>query len=483
MQIEQVSADGLKREFKIVVPADTVEARVTKKLGEIGRQVQMKGFRPGKAPAKLIRQLYGKSVLGEVLEETLNESSKQALDDNDLRPAMQPTIEVTGFDEGQALEYTMSVEIMPDFQITDLGSLKIEKLKAEVEDDKVEDALRRLAEDQKVYTAIEEARPAQSGDQLVIDFVGKVDDVAFEGGKGEDVQLVLGSGQFIPGFEDQLVGANTGDAVEVKVTFPAEYGAAHLAGKDAVFDVTVKEIRAAADATIDDELATRLGLENLEALKGIMRERIGEEYAQATRMRLKREVLDKLAETHDFEVPQGMVKQEYEAIVRQARAEAGEDVDDGHDHDHDHDHHDHDHDHDHHDHDHDHAHHDHAHEAKPVDEGMDEAQKEELRALAIRRVRLGLLLAEIGRQNNLEVGAEEVNREIMRRARNFPGQERMVMEYFQKNQDALMQIRAPLFEDKVIDFICELAEVTERAVSLEELTADPDAAGGEGAAA
>ncbi|ANK81176.1 MAG: hypothetical protein TEF_10485 [Rhizobiales bacterium NRL2] len=468
MQIEQLSAEGLKREYKIVVPAEDVEAKMSAKLKELSGQVQMKGFRPGKVPPKLLRQMYGKSILGEVLEETLNESSQKALEDNDVRPAVQPSIEIESFDEGQDLAYKMSLEILPDFEIADLSSLEVERLTAEVPDETVDSALERLAQDQTTYEKIEEDRPAAEGDAIVIDFVGKVDGEPFEGGAGEEVQIVLGQGQFVPGFEEQLVGKKAGDETVVTITFPEEYGAKDLAGKEANFDVTVREIRAARAATIDDDFAKQLGLDDLAALRETMRGRIAEEYGEIGRMRLKREVLDKLAERHDFEVPPGMVETEYDQIVRQAKAEDGQQ--DDHDHDHDHDH---EHDHEH-DHDHDHEH-DHEHDHPPVDEGLDDEKKDEYRKIAERRVRLGLVLAEIGRENKLEVTPDEVNREIMKQARNFPGQERMVVEFYQKNPDAMQRLRAPVFEDKVIDFIVEMAKVSERKVSPEELSADPDA--------
>lgn len=452
MQVEELVSEGLKREYRIVVTAGEVEDKMSAKLKELSQQVQMKGFRPGKVPPKLLRQMYGKNVMGEVLEETLNETSQKALEDNEVRPAVQPSIEIEKFDEGEDLEYKMSLEILPQFETTDLSALEVEKLVAEVSDDTIDEAVNRLAQDQKAYVKIEEDREAVDGDAVVIDFLGKVDGEPFEGGAGEEHQLVLGSGQFIPGFEEQLVGKKAGDETDVNVTFPAEYGAAELAGKDAVFEVKVREIRAAEDPEINDEFAKQLGLEDLNMLRDTMKDRIAEEYGEIGRMRLKREVLDRLAEKHDFEVPPGMVQSEYEQIVREAVGAEEE----AHDHDHDHDH-------------------DHAHDEKAVDEGVDEEKKQEYRDIATRRVRLGLVLAEIGQQNKLEVGPDEINREIMKMARNFPGQERQVLEFYQNNPQAMQNLRAPIFEDKVIDFIAEMAKVTEKAVSPDELAADPDA--------
>lgn len=456
MQIEQVSAEGLKREFKVVVPAEDVDVKVNSKLKELSQQVQMKGFRPGKVPVKLLKQMHGRAVLGEVLEEMVNETSKKALDDNDLRPATQPSIEITTFDDGTELEYKMSVEVLPEFEIADLSKLELTKQIAEVPEDRVEDALNRLAQDQKTFTKVEEDREAVEGDALMIDFVGSVDGEEFEGGAAEDMQLVLGSGQFIPGFEDQLIGKKAGDKVDVNVTFPEEYGAEHLAGKDALFKVEVKELREGAEPEINDEMAKNLGLEDLEALKKVMGERIGEEYNNFTRMHLKRAVLDALDEGHAFEVPEGLYNAEYDTLIGQKLQEAGiETPAEEHDHDHDHDH--------------DHA------PKRPDDSKLSQEDRDEVAKLANRRVRMGLVISEIGRINKLEVGAEELNREIMRQASQFPGQERAVMEYFQKNPEAMAQIQMPLFEDKVIDYIVELAQVTEVKVSPEDLTKDPDA--------
>ncbi len=449
MQVVETSSEGLKREFTVTIPADEIEKRVDEKLAEISQKVTLKGFRPGKVPASLLKKMYGKSVLGEVLEEAVNESSRKALEDNEIRPAMQPRIEVTKFDDGSELEYKLAVETMPEFEMVDFSKIEIEKPVAEATEEEIDKALANIASQQKTFAKVKRNRKSRKGDAVLIDFVGKVDGVPFEGGAAEDYELELGSGTFIPGFEDQIIGAKGGESVEVKVTFPENYGNAELAGKDAVFEVTVKEVREPVEVEINDEFAQKLGLENLEALKNAVKEQIENQFSQASRMRMKRDLLDKLAEMVDFPVPEGMVQGEYEQICRQLNPQAADD------------------------HDHDHAEGE-EHEHKPVDDGLDDEQKAEFRAIAERRVRLGLLLSEVGAQNNITVPVDEVNRAIMEQARQYPGQERQVIEFYQNNPEAMNQVRAPLFEDKVIDFIAELAKVTEKKVSAEELMKDPD---------
>lgn len=438
MQVTQTSSEGLKREFKIVIGHSDIEQMMNDKLRDLGNRVRLPGFRPGKVPPKIIKQQFGKSVMGEVLQESVNNATQQAIKDHALRPALQPRIEVTKFEEGADLECTFAVEVLPEIVPGDFSSIALEKLVTEVGDDKVAEALTRIAEQQKTFVAVPEPRAAEKGDALVIDFVGKVEDVAFEGGTAEAYQLVLGSGSFIPGFEDQLIGAKPGESRDVKVTFPADYGNAELAGKDAVFAVTVKELRAAAPVAIDDELAKRLGLDDLAALKEAVGKQMQQEHAGFTRTRLKRALLDVLAERYDFPVPVGMVDLEFEQIWGQLTQEAGE---------------------------------------KGIAEAAGKPEEEvraEYRKIAERRVRLGLLLAEVGRQNNIEVQADEVTRAMVEQARRFPGQERTVIEYFQKNPEAMAQLRAPIFEDKVIDFIVEMADVSERKVTMEELMREPD---------
>lgn len=460
MQVTQTSSDGLKREFKVVVGRSDIEQLLDTKLKELSQRVRLPGFRPGKVPVKLLKQQYGRSVMGEVLEESVNAATRQAIEEHALRPALQPRVEVTKFDEDSDLECNVAIEVLPDVTLGDFSNLAVEKQVAAVSDDRVTETLQRLADQQKSFQPVSEPRPARTGDALLIDFIGRVDGTAFEGGSATDHQLELGSGSFIPGFEEQLIGANAGETREVKVTFPAEYGNADLAGKAAAFEVSVKEIREAAPVAIDDELAKQVGLDSLEALKTAIRDQLQQEFTSHTRGKMKRSLLDQLAAAYDFPVPGGMVDAEFEQIWRQVQsqegapdtdaaatepapataAEGGEAA---------------------------------AAADQPVDPAV-EAKRQEFRSIAERRVRLGLLLAEVGRANNIEVQAEEVTRAMLQQARRFPGQERQVMEYFQKNPEAMAGLRAPIYEDKVVDFILELAKVSEREVSPEELTREPE---------
>ncbi|OUR77050.1 trigger factor [Alphaproteobacteria bacterium 46_93_T64] len=439
MQVTQTSSEGLKRDFTVVVEAAEIETKVTDKLVEVGQQVKLPGFRPGKVPMTVLRQRFARSIMGEVLEGTVNETSQTVLNDNDLRPAQQPKIEITKFDEGSDLEFTIEVEVMPDFEPTDFSKLKLEKLVTDVEDEKVEEALTEIAGAQKNFTKVARNRKAKEGDAILMDFVGKIDGEAFDGGSAEGHQLELGSGQFIPGFEEQLVGQKGGDDVDVTVNFPENYGAEHLAGKEAVFSVKIHEVQEATPIEIDDEFAVKLGLNDLDDLKATVRGRIEGEYNQLSRQTLKRNMLDALADAHDFDVPPGMKETEFNGIWEQFTKELERT------------------------------------EEKLEDQDQSEEElREEYTAIAERRVRLGLLLAEVGRINNIDVATEEVQQAMMAQARNFPGQEKQVFEMFQSNPEMQNSLRAPIFEDKVVDFIAELATVTEKKVSFEELTADPD---------
>jgi len=469
MQVTETLTEGLKREFQVVIPAADIDGKVTGRLNELAPTIRLPGFRPGKVPPKLLKQRYGQAVLGEVLEAAVNESSQATLEERGLRPAMQPRIEITEFDEGKDLAFSLSVELMPELTPIDFSTLTLEKMTAEPGDKELDEAIGRLAENHKSSEPITEDRGAQNGDVVVIDFTGSIDGEAFEGGAAEGHHLELGSNQFLTGFEDQLVGAKAGDDVEVKVTFPEDYGQPNLAGKDAVFETKVTEIREPKPVEIDDDFAKLFGMDDLAALKDVMRGQIEQEFAQASRARLKRTLLDKLEEGEAFEVPQGLADQEYEAICRAVNPQAGHD----HAHDHDHDHaHDHDHDHAH-DHDHDHDH-DHAHAHPSVDESLSDEDKAEYRKIAERRVRLGLMLQEVGRLNNIEVTEDEVRRAMFQEASRYPGQEQQVMQLYQNNPQAMASLRAPLFEDKIVDFVLEMATVTEKTVTPEELMADPE---------
>ncbi|MFM2045277.1 MAG: hypothetical protein RLY86_3853 [Pseudomonadota bacterium] len=439
MQITETSASGLSREFKVVIPASDLDARVTTKLTEIGKTVRMPGFRPGKVPMPMLRQRYGQSVLGEVVEDAVNDSQAKAIKDGNLRPALQPKVEITSFEPGKDLEYTMSVEVLPEFEPADLAGVEITRPVVPVGDAEVDEALSRLAGARKSFEKVEEERAAVTGDALLIDFDGSVDGEKKPGMKGEDYTLELGSGTFIPGFEDQLVGAKAGENKTVTVTFPADYHAADLAGKEAVFEVAVKELRAAKPAELNDDLANGFGFEDLNGLKDAIRERIGSDYTRLSRLRAKRALLDKLAELHDFAVPEGMVEIEFNQIWTRLQQELK------------------------------------AGGADESDKDKDEAAlKDEYRAIAVRRVRLGLLLSEIGRRSNVTVTREELNKAIIAEVQRYQGQEQQVFEFFKKNPQAVESLRAPIFEDKVVDHILSTITVTDVTVTAEDLAKEPD---------
>lgn len=443
MQVTETKTEGLKRDFKIIVPATDIEERVTSRLKELTNTVRIPGFRPGKVPVSLMKQRYGASVMGEVLERTVSETSVKAMTDRGMRPAIQPKVEITSFDEGGDLEYTMAVEIMPEIKAIDYSEISLERMVVEVPDNEIDETLGKMAAANKTSEPAPAEHAAKSGDIVVIDFVGKIDGEEFPGGKADGYQLELGTGSFIPGFEDQLVGAKAGDHVSVSVKFPEEYGAAELAGKDAAFDVDVKEARTTKPATIDDEFAKKAGVESADALKKAIREEHEREYKSIARMHLKRALLDKLAELCTFEVPEGLVEQELESIWTQFEEQRKQNP-----------------------------------EAVTAEYGdkKDDEIKAELQEISERRIRLGLVLADVGQANNIQVTQEDLNRGIMAEARRYPGQEQRVFEYYQKNAEAMESLRAPLLEERVVDFMLEMTKVTEKKVTREELMRDPDEA-------
>ncbi len=434
MQVTETSTEGLKRAYKIVVSADDIKQKVDGRLEELKGQVKLPGFRPGKIPLKIMKQRFGASVMGEVLERTVQDSSNEALTERGIKPAGQPKIEVTSFDEGKDLEYSIELEVLPDIEVMDFGKIELERLKIAVPEEEVTTALEQIANQRKKTQPLETPRPAQSGDVLVIDFAGTVDGEALPGMAGDDHHLELGSNSFIQGFEDQLIGAEVGEEREVNVTFPEAYGNEKLAGRDAVFNCTVKDILESIPNPIDDSLAESLGEENLASLTEKVREQIEQQYAGLARARLKRQMLDQLADGHDFPVPDILLDSEFEAIWKQVEADREQG------------------------------------RLDPDDEGKDDEQlKSEYRAIAERRVRLGLLLAEVGRQNEIDVAQEELNQALIREAQRYPGQEQQVFQFYQSNQEAMAQLRAPVYEDKVVDFITELAQVSERDATLDDL--------------
>jgi len=444
MQVTEVSNEGLKREFAILVPKADLDAKVDGKLAEIKDRVQLKGFRPGKVPMAHLKKTFGKSVMGEIVEETVNSATQAAVSERNLRPAQPPRVELTAkADDVVAgktdLTFNVTVDVMPEFTPVDPATLELKRLTADVPDEDVDRALASMGDAQRSFTTKGEGAAAESGDQVKIDFEGKIDGVAFDGGKADDFALVLGSGRFIPGFEDQLIGVKAGDEKAVHVTFPETYGSSDLAGKAAVFDVKVKDVLGADKVEIDDAFAAKMGIENLEKLKDLIRQQMSTDYNRASRQHIKRALLDSLDKAHDFQLPEGMVEAEFDAIWKAVLGELER-------------------------------------EKKTFeDEGKTEDElKAEYRRIAERRVRLGLVLAEIGRLNSLDLTQEELSRAISNEARRFPGQEQQVFEFYQKNPQALAQIRAPLYEDKVVDFIVAMAKVEDEKVSKEELFKEPE---------
>ena len=433
MQVTETHSEGLKREFKVQIAAAEIDEKISGRLEELGSKVKVPGFRPGKVPLDILKQRFGKSVLGEVLERAVNDSSTQAMSERGLRPAMQPKIEITAFDEGKDLEYTLAVELLPEINPMDFSKLELERSNITLEDSEVEEALADLAKSQKRTQPLEKPRKAQSGDVLVIDFKGTVDGEEFPGMAAEDHHLELGSSAFIEGFEEQLAGADIGETRNVTVTFPEAYVNDKLAGKDAVFVVTLKNILESVPVEIDDAFAASLGEKDLEAVRQKLEERIGGEYKQQARARLKRQLLDKLAVAHDFQVPSGMLDIEFDTIWKQIESDREQG------------------------------------QIDPEDAEKDEeALKADYRAIAERRVRLGLLISDVGQRNGIEVGQEELNRALFMEAQRYPGKEREVFEFYQKTPEAMANLRAPLFEDKVIDFIVDLAKVAERDLTAEK---------------
>ncbi|WP_428682195.1 trigger factor [Reyranella sp.] len=430
MQVTELSAEGLKHQFKIVVPASDLSAKIDERLAEMAKTAALPGFRPGKVPVSLLKKQYGQALFGEAVEAAVNTSTAKAIEDRGLKPALQPRVDLKQLEEGKDVEFEVVVEVLPEIGKLDFSGIELERLKAEVPEKDIDEALDRIAKANREQKPVDPPRPAQKGDAIKLDFVGSVDGVEFPGGTASDYTLELGSGSFIPGFEDQLVGAEVGKTVDVKVTFPAEYGAPELAGKDAVFKCTIKEIHEFVDKPADDELAKKSNFENLEAMRKAIGERIGQDYNQISRTMIKRQLLDKLAETHKFEVPEGLVEGEFNAIWQRIE------------------------------------------EAKKKGEKLEddeEKMRKEYREIADRRVRLGLLLADIGRSNSIDVTPEELNQAVMREAMRYQGQERQVLEFFSKNAEAKDQLRAPIFEEKTVDFILELAKVSEKSVTPEEL--------------
>ena len=434
MKVKETNVDGLKREFKVVVPSTDIEAKISDRLKEISKTVKLPGFRAGKVPEGLLRQRYEPSIRIEVLDDLVRNSTTNLIQEKDLRPAVQPKIEIVSSKKGEDLEFGLNLEIMPEIELKTFDGIKVSKKVADVPEKDVEKAVERIAETRKSSEPIKGNRALKSGDIAVIDFLGRVGGVAFDGGKGEDYYLEIGSQTFIPGFEDQLIGKKAGEETEVKVTFPKEYRSKDLAGKDSVFEVKVKEIRETKKSEVNDELAKSIGYENLDKMKEAIKERINQEYEMLARTNLKRELLDALAEQYNFDVPESMLEAEFRAIWQQyenAKKYGNLDAED----------------------------------AKKDEKEL----KDEYKNIAKRRVMLGLLFSEIGHQNKIEVSQEDLSQAIFNEAMRFPGQEKAIFEYYRKNPNALEAVKAPIYEDKVVDFILDKVKVTEVKVEPEEL--------------
>ena len=452
MKISETRAEGLIREYAIVISAAEIDEQVAAKLAELATTVNMPGFRPGKVPMSVVKSRFGPQVQGEAMKNALDEGARQAIENNELRLASQPSVEITSYEDGKDLEAALSCEIMPAITMPDLAKLDIERPTLEAGDAEIDEALKNIADSNRPTVEVTAKRAAKAGDVVVIDFIGRIDGEAFEGGAAEGHSLELGSNSFIPGFEDGLVGAKAGETRDVNVSFPEEYQAAHLAGKPAVFEVTVKELREKGEASIDDQLGQNLGFEDLAGLREAVAGQINGQHATALRQALKKNVLDALATGEEFDVPPSLYASEYENVARAmnpntASPEPAE-----------------------------------GEEQPAADEGMDDDAKAEAKMVAERRVRLGLLLTEIGRVNNIEVTDEDTRQAVFEEARRYPGQEQMVLEYFQKNEQAMQQLAGPIFEDKTVDFILEMANVTEVQTDVETLYAAPEEGEGEAAA-
>jgi trigger factor len=445
MQVTETSAMGLKREYRVIVPATDLEAKVNERLDDLRGRVQLRGFRPGKVPVAHLKRLYGKSAMAEVIEATVQEANSKIVTDHGYRLAVEPKVvlpteegAVEGVIEGKAdLAYTVEMEIVPAITLADFKSIKLTRLTPDVSDEQIDKALQTIADQNRPFIA--KAEGAANGDRVTLNFRGSIEGTPFEGGTGEDVPLIMGAGQFIPGFEENVAGLKAGDAKTFDVKFPDDYRASHLAGKTATFAVTVKAVEAPGQVTIDDEFAKTLGVESLAKLKEAVKERIAREHALASRQKLKRALLDQLDDRHKFEPPPSLVEQEFANVWSQVENDLKQQ------------------------------------NRTFEDEGTtEEKAREEYRGIAERRVRLGLVIAEIGEKNNIKVTDEQLRAAVMDQVRQFPGQERQIWEYYQKNPNALAALRAPLFEDKVVDFLVELADVTDKPVSREELFKEDD---------
>jgi trigger factor len=447
MQVTETLADGLKREYRVVVPASDLDAKVNARLGELKGRVRINGFRPGKVPVEHLRRVYGRAVMAETIDEAVREANASIVSDHGYKLAMQPKVtlpeaegEVNAVVEGKAdLAYSVAIEILPKIELADFSAIALEKLTAEVADEEVDAAVARIVEANRPFVAKGEGAKGETGDKVMVSFKGTIDGNPFEGGTGEDIAVELGSKSFIPGFEEQLAGIAAGETRTVTATFPENYLTKELAGKEATFEVVAKSIEAPGTVTLDDAFAKSLGMESLDKLKDAVRDRITREHAAESRRKVKRALLDALDERHKFELPPTLVEEEFANVWRTVESDLK------------------------------------AQNRTFADENTtEEAARAEYRGIAERRVRLGLVIAEIGARNDIKVTDDEMNRAVVERARQFPGQEQQIWDYYRKSPEAVASLRAPLYEEKVVDFLLELVKATEKTVSREELYRDDD---------
>ncbi len=440
MQVTETLSDGLKRGFTVVVPEPELAAKREKRLAELSKTMQMPGFRPGKVPMSMVRKRYGDAVAAEVMQEAVNDASDRLLSERSLRPAMQPKLEITKQGNDSDLEFTMEMEVLPEVELPEVADITLQKPVAKVDDEAVAKSLANIAEQRKSYKPIEEARPAVAGEQLKVDFIGRIDGEAFAGGTANDVSVIVAGAGFIPGFTEQLEGVLVGETRTIKVSFPEDYGAKELAGKEAEFEITAKELAVAEVPALDDELAKSMGLESFEDLKAKVAEQIGREFEQLSRIKMKRGLLDALAERAQFDAPVSLVDAEFAEIWRQVEAAKA------------------------------------AGEQDPEDAAKEEeALKADYKAIADRRVRLGLLVAEFGRANEVQVTDQELQRAMFNEAMRYGQQAMQVVEFFRKNPQQMERFRGPIFEDKVVDLLLGKVKHEEVTVTPEELAADPEA--------
>ena len=426
MKVKELKNEGLERSFEVTLPSEEINEKVDQRLAKLAKTVKKPGFRPGKVPLKIVKKEHGQAVLGEILEHAVADSSQKVMDEREIYPAMKPKIEVTSFEEGKDLTYKLDMEIYPEVPEIDFKKITLEKSVVDITDKEVDDALKKIQEGQKDFEPLKKARAAKKGDVVDIDFLGKKDGEPFDGGAAQGHKLEIGSGQFIPGFEDQLIGAKKGEDKLVKVTFPKEYGSAELAGADVEFEVKVNDVLESKLPEINDDLAVKIGIESLDKLKEEVKTHVAKDFDSISDTKLKKELFDAIDSQVKFDVPKSMVDMEYNALVEQFKTEEKE-------------------------------------------EKEKKKQQEEFKEISERRVRLGVILADIGRKNTISVSEDELRAAVFEQARSFPGQEQQVIEFYQQNNQALEQLKGPILEDKAVDFVKKQIKITEKKVSSEEL--------------